>query len=186
MACCNSAVDRIIKFDKIASNMNKRLFLFWGVLVAMVLVVSGGYWIWKTYFSYDPVKVYQEAEQKYIAAMTADTYGGKTPQETLDLFVEALRAGDVELASKYFTLNSDSNSEYYLTRNEYLASLAQLKNDDRLNDIAEIVSTATPDLNSILDENDYKFVARDNSGKLMAYINMQFNTLSQVWKIESL
>ncbi len=37
----------------------------------------------------------------YDAAM-ADTYGGKTPQETLQMYIEAVEAGDYELASKYF------------------------------------------------------------------------------------
>ena len=41
-----------------------------------------------------------EAED-YKLAM-ADTYGGKTPQETLDLFITAVEKGDYELASKYF------------------------------------------------------------------------------------
>ncbi|MBI4130673.1 hypothetical protein HY468_05120, partial [Candidatus Roizmanbacteria bacterium] len=31
-----------------------------------------------------------------------DTYGGATPEETLALFIAALEAGDIELASKYF------------------------------------------------------------------------------------
>ncbi len=30
-----------------------------------------------------------------------DNYGGKTPEETLELYVEALKAGDIALASKY-------------------------------------------------------------------------------------
>lgn len=32
----------------------------------------------------------------------ADTYGGDTPEETLELFITALEAGDYELASKYY------------------------------------------------------------------------------------
>jgi hypothetical protein len=32
----------------------------------------------------------------------ADTYGGKTPAETLSLYIEAVKKGDYELASKYF------------------------------------------------------------------------------------
>ena len=31
-----------------------------------------------------------------------DPYGGTTPEETLRLFIEALKKGDIELASKYF------------------------------------------------------------------------------------
>ena len=33
-----------------------------------------------------------------------DVYGGKTPEETLQMFIEALKKEDIELASKYFSL----------------------------------------------------------------------------------
>lgn len=34
-----------------------------------------------------------------------DPYGGNTPEETLRLFIEALKAGDTDLAAKYFILD---------------------------------------------------------------------------------
>lgn len=34
--------------------------------------------------------------------LAEDTYGGDTPEETFAMFLDALRAGDVDLASKYF------------------------------------------------------------------------------------
>lgn len=37
-------------------------------------------------------------------AIAADAYGGKTPQETLDMFIAAVEKGDYELASKYFVV----------------------------------------------------------------------------------
>ena len=36
------------------------------------------------------------------SAYAKDTFGGATPEETLQLFVDALKAGDVELATKYY------------------------------------------------------------------------------------
>ena len=33
-----------------------------------------------------------------------DNYGGETPEETLDLYIQALEKSDFELASKYFVL----------------------------------------------------------------------------------
>lgn len=42
-------------------------------------------------------------EEDYKLAM-ADTYGGKTPQETLEMFITAVEKGDYELASKYFVI----------------------------------------------------------------------------------
>lgn len=46
-------------------------------------------------------KVQGVRKEIYDAAM-ADTYGGKTPQETLRMYIEAVEKGDYELASKYF------------------------------------------------------------------------------------
>lgn len=38
-----------------------------------------------------------------------DKYGGKTPEETFDMFIAALEKGDVELASKYFVIQKQEN-----------------------------------------------------------------------------
>jgi len=40
-------------------------------------------------------------QDKYARAL-ADTYGGDTPQETLQMYIDAVEKGDYELASKYF------------------------------------------------------------------------------------
>lgn len=37
-----------------------------------------------------------------------DTYGGETPEETLRLFIEALKAEDIDLAAKYFVLDKQA------------------------------------------------------------------------------
>ena len=41
-------------------------------------------------------------EQKYTQMLKNDTYGGKTPEETLKLFVDALKKKDYKLAAKYY------------------------------------------------------------------------------------
>jgi hypothetical protein len=43
----------------------------------------------------------RELEKQYAD----DPYGGDTPEETLRLFIEALKAGDTDLAAKYFILD---------------------------------------------------------------------------------
>lgn len=47
---------------------------------------------------------YLKEYRKYLDILKADTYGGKTPEETFDLFLYALKKGDTELASKYYVL----------------------------------------------------------------------------------
>src|SRR3989344_7855008 len=98
------------------------------VLVLIVAVVGGGYVLWDRFsetgkarhWAREAAEAVEKGEKAYIDAMTADTYGGKTPQETLDLFVAALRAGDVDLASKYFLLDDGLKREKW---EEYLENL---------------------------------------------------------------
>jgi len=47
-------------------------------------------------------EAFQKAEQELYQKMMADTYGGKTPQETLQMYIDAVEKGDYELASRYF------------------------------------------------------------------------------------
>jgi len=43
-----------------------------------------------------------------------DPYGGSTPEETLQLFIDALKKGDIELASKYFVVEEQDKRLAYL------------------------------------------------------------------------
>jgi len=45
-----------------------------------------------------------------------DTYGGATPEETLQLFIAALEAEDIELASKYFLPDEREDIQGYFMR----------------------------------------------------------------------
>ena len=90
---------------------NKSFFRHWmGVLVLVVVAilviwsllnlseivnsVQGKLEAWK----------YQRLVSKMEAPYKNDKYGGKTPEETFDLFLDALRKEDVDLASKYFVI----------------------------------------------------------------------------------
>ena len=66
-------------------------------------------------------KIQRELERPY----REDKYGGKTPEETFDLFLEALRKGDIELASKYFELENQGG---------WLISLQEVKQNNQINE----------------------------------------------------
>lgn len=155
-------------------------FKFVGAFAGIIAVAVGAYFIWNTFFKYDINEVYKKAEADYIAAMTADTYGGKTPQETLDLFVAALRSGDMELASKYFLIREEVPREEWV---EYLSSVKERGLLTKMADDIEDRSVSDP--KNRLDENDFKFVLYANAGEVGVRIDMQFNKYSNVWKIES-
>ncbi len=77
---------------------NKKIVV--AVLVALLATLYGGYFLVKRY---EENKEYKEFV-KYMEEYKNDTYGGKTPEETLRMFIDAVEAGDYELASKYFTV----------------------------------------------------------------------------------
>jgi len=65
------------------------------------------------------LKAEQKLQDDYENMLKADTYGGKTPEETMDLFIAALENGDIELASKYFVLEKQDQWKERL--NDYKA-----------------------------------------------------------------
>jgi len=57
-----------------------------------------------------------------------DKYGGKTPEETFDMFIAALEKGDVELASKYFVIEKQES---------WLRSLQTIKEHNMLGEMLD-------------------------------------------------
>ena len=154
-------------------------FKFVAGFLGIIAVVLALYLIWAKFLKYDISAVYKKAEADYIAAMTADTFGGNTPKETLDLFVAALRKGDVDLASKYFLIREE------VPREEWVKYLTAVKEKGLLAKMAEdIARDAKPFGNP--PENEFYFGLFDENGILAIGIDMRLNKYSGLWKIESL
>ena len=85
--------------------MNKR-----HLVIGLSIIAAGltGYYAYAVNAipAHDPLARYREA-------MRQDTQGGKTPEETLRLFVSALREGNIELASAYFILEGTDGSRAF-------------------------------------------------------------------------
>lgn len=167
--------------------------------LAIIVLVGGGYFAWSRYFSpgakyrrqtEKQVEAYQKWEDNYKQAMTEDTYGGKTPQETLQMFIAALEKGDIDLASKYFMLDTNEqpyNKENYLTRKKWEEGLRTAEKEGRIQNILNELSQAVPtkDQSSVIPDT-YWFSVYDKNGDVAYDIELQFNKYSGVWKIESL
>lgn len=88
-------------------------------IVGIIVAVLAFLWFLGTY-GYQIQNYYiQKSQEKYLAqveenrarlleAQKNDTFGGKTPEETLDLYIAALKAGDIELASKYYVVSVET------------------------------------------------------------------------------
>lgn len=84
----------------------------------IVAVAMAGLYFLNYYFSPEQkaLREFKELERLYAE----DTYGGSTPEETLQLFIDALKAGDIELASKYFVVEE---------RGEWLGNLNKIESN---------------------------------------------------------
>ena len=80
-------------------NKKSAIFVFagLGLLILVWWVGSAAYAAWSGYGWEKKTEEFQMALSK---PYREDTYGGKTPEETWGLFLDALKKGDVELASK--------------------------------------------------------------------------------------
>lgn len=165
---------------------------FWKFLIAfaaIILLVIAGYWLWNNRLSpeakesremqanYDRAIAHQ---QQFEEAMRNDTYGGKTPEETLQLFIEALRKDDIELAFQYFILKENGNRDP-----KWREALVKTKDAGKLQEAVDLLSRAKPDLNERSYEKDFKFVVREGN-EIKAYVDLELNEYSGVWKIERL
>ena len=164
--------------------------------LAIIILAAGGFFVWDKYFSpmakinretQKNYEKYLEWERNYEKAMKEDTYGGKTPEETLQMFIEALKREDIELASKYFMLETDTQDPDYLTRGKIFSALENYKTQNKLGGLISILSTLKPSRsNQSLDDGDYEFVSYDKDENVEITLLMVLNKQSNIWKIASL
>lgn len=78
---------------------------------------------------YWAIKEVEKIKKEYAE----DPYGGETPEETLRLFVDALKKGDTELAAKYFVLDK---------QDQWREDLAKIKDKGLLDEMMRDLGTA--------------------------------------------
>lgn len=123
---------------------------------------------------------YYDWEANYTKAMTEDTYGGKTPEKTLQMFIAALKKEDIDLASKYFMLNTVGKVDQ-----KWIDGLVKTKEAGKLQEVANNLEIAkSEDTSSIL--NTTWFTVPSVDGSAAHEILFSLNKFSKIWKIESL
>jgi len=117
--------------------------MFCGIIIGILVLYIIGDWAWRAYQWRQSEKIGKAAEesikrwqqQDYEKAM-ADTYGGKTPQETLQMYIDAVEKGDYELASKYFIGDNQEG---------VLKEIRALLDKNNINWFLDIIKNAEPD-----------------------------------------
>ena len=86
----------------------KKIILVLILLIIAYFVFDAVYFYGKKWWGERQVQKLAETLEKYQQDLfdkkAADKIGGKTPQETLQMFIDAVEKGDYDLASKYFVV----------------------------------------------------------------------------------
>jgi len=157
---------------------------FWKFLLGFLGIVALGLvWLFGAeYFNWAKTsgdatangeKYFRDLQKKY----EQDTYGGKTPEETLALFIAALKAGNTDLAARYFIPDD---------REKIFKDLQDEKNIDgdfknlisRLGSLKRTFGKSNP-------EKEAFFIATNEKNVVQYEIYFGKNTNS-IWKILSL
>ena len=171
---------------------------WYGVLVLVLLaggivwfVLNGMPFINKLRENWEVQRLQAQWEKPY----REDTYGGKTPEETYDMFLDALRKGDTELASKYFIIEKQDDwkktLEEYENNNLLVSFVSELEETKSVwkksNKSNEKIASFTY-INSIKEDKTVDFEGQKITIPAGNYTNESVFTkyLSGVWKIEGL
>ena len=88
--------------------MKKIILVIAIIILGLAVFYLGGETGYQVKYRLELWKNYRAAEQfnqSIINMFKGDTYGGQTPEETFNMFVEALKNEDVDLAVKYFVMD---------------------------------------------------------------------------------
>jgi len=174
--------DKRFKVDK------KSLMRFGGIFLGIIILVAGITYAWENYLSPDArsardmanqYEKYLDWESKYRETLKNDTFGGETPEATLKLFVDALKKGDVDLASKYFWIDESQKNKNGLTD-----LLNKVKDENNLLRFATDLEKFSK--SEIISENRHAFIYRDADGIIELQLLLRLNEQAKIWKIENM
>ncbi len=127
-----------------------------------------------------------ERAQELEQALRNDTVGGKTPEETIKLFLAALKAGDMNLAAQYFAIDTNERSVYYLTRQQWIDALNYKQEKGEIGNIITTVEKMVPSQRDTGSKNSIDYVLLNKDGLAEYSMSLKFDIYSKIWKIESL
>lgn len=152
---------------------NKTSWKFLGIFIA---IVAGSAAIAYMAVFFSPEARQERAMADLLEQYANDTYGGETPEETLSLFIKALEAGDVELASKYAILDNQQH---------LLEELKISKKNGFLDEYIDILTDSTKRKSYNKDLNYYEFRS-EYKGENIFVAKLILNTQTNKWKISEL
>jgi len=175
--------DKRFKVDK------KSLMRFGGIFLGIIILVAGITYAWENYLSPDArsardmanqYEKYLDWESKYRETLKNDTFGGETPEATLKLFVDALKKGDVDLASKYFWIDERTPQSVWKD------GMQKLKDEGKLEEVIKNVERAQKSDRNTGSEKIIEFTIVGQNNEIDYSITLKINEENKIWKIENM
>jgi len=162
------------------------------IVFTLAVLLAGGVFV---LFYYNPkaresregvekVRQMMENMESLEREMAADIYGGQTPEETLELFVAALREEDIEKAAKFFMPEEDPDNPGHLSWEKFERELNRIKEDRELGKFADEISKhdKRADYSSI----GSWLVYKTSDGTVKSELHLLLNTYADIWKIDDI
>jgi len=115
------------------------------------------------------------------AAYEQDTYGGATPQETWQMFIKALEAGDTDLAAKYFIVEKQEEMSEVFEAGSKNGGITVFLNDVKRIESGQYYKDST---------DRFLFFVIGTDGKWDGVVELTYdlvrNKQSNIWKIYDL
>jgi len=159
----------VIKKEKIIKILKKVLLVLFVFYLGAVIGYNFFYWLHKKTREIEIKKGEEVMRQFYLK----DTYGGKTPQETVDLFILALKNQDIDLAVKYVKESERKNAK------NKLEEIIKNKNLDKAIEKLSFLQqreTTIPDYYA-------EFVLIDSDNIVIYSVSLEKNKYNNLWKI---
>jgi len=158
----------------------RAIIVILGVILAVYLAVVAKL-AWDGYQKQARVDKFQEMVEK---PFREDVYGGKTPEETWAMFLDALKKEDFALASKYYDVEHQTEARKWLEGLKERGELGQMIKEMRK--LKKVQYTGKNKwLNKITDRKDYYYDYFDHefNQTLSSSVNFYLNQYTKVWKI---
>lgn len=154
----------------------KKTKIIVGIIILAALVIGGYFYLWPYYQNWQIEKQSQKFLEEYTKPYKEDIYGGTTPEETWNMFLDALKKEDVELAAKYFEVKEQEKS---------LEWLRWVKDNNELNNMINDL-TVSPLHEAVASDERIEYTISGSDKIAKAYVIFSKNTFTNIWKISSL
>jgi len=171
------------KIIQILEVLKTRKFL---VLIIFLLLGIGGFFLYSYsnlggYFTFNKKqKAILEQIEKEKEKYQNDVFGGSTPLETYNLFLEALKKDDLELAVKYFPLD---------LQDKYLQLFSQIKESGQWNEMMEDLENPKNQTGEYVTDDWYNIKIKNDKNEVVTTIVLKIikdfdnQPVTNLWKI---